>query len=109
MCPCPFCTTVAILLCPLLLFPATRKWLKSKIKKHHCGCDVCQKAEHQQHLADHTPCHCQACQAATVSKSRQSKAKGIRIKARAVKTSKAGKKRTTRKTRQTRKTQRRRK
>ena len=62
MCPCPFCTTVAILLCPLLLFPATRKWLKSKIKKHHCGCDVCQKAEHEQHLQNHTPCHCRVCQ-----------------------------------------------
>ena len=63
MCPCPFCTTVAILLCPLLLFPKTRKWLKSKIKRHHCSCDRCQTAEHNQHMKDHTPCSCQACKA----------------------------------------------
>ena len=109
MCPCPFCTTVAILLCPLLLFPATRKWLKSKIKKHHCGCDVCQKAEHKQHLADHTPCHCQACQAAVASKSCRGRPKGKEVKVRTVKTSEAGKGRAKRQTRQVRKTQRRRK
>ena len=63
MCPCPFCTTIAILLCPLLLFKGSRKWLKSKIKRHHGSCETCQKAEHRQHLADHTPCHCNACQA----------------------------------------------
>ena len=62
MCPCPFCTTVAILLCPLLLFKRTRKWLKAKIKRHHSACDVCQKAEHEQNMSHHTPCHCNACQ-----------------------------------------------
>jgi len=61
MCPCPFCTAIAILLCPLLLFKGTRKWLKAKIKHHHSGCEVCQQAEHEQHLHDHTPCHCNAC------------------------------------------------
>jgi len=63
MCPCPFCASILIFLCPLLLFPKTRKWLKSKIKKHHCACDVCQQAEHEQHMQDHTPCHCVHCEA----------------------------------------------
>ena len=62
MCPCPFCATVAILLCPLLLFKGTRKWLKAKIKRHHSACEVCQKAEHEQNMSHHTPCHCKACQ-----------------------------------------------
>ena len=63
MCPCPFCATVAILLCPLLLFKRTRAWLKSKISRHHHSCQVCQNAEHEQHRHDHTPCHCNACEA----------------------------------------------
>ena len=62
MCPCPICTSIVILLCPLLLFKGTRTWLKSKIKKHHCACDVCQQAEHEQHRANHTPCSCRQCQ-----------------------------------------------
>ena len=68
MCPCPFCASILILLCPLLLFPKTRKWLKSKIKHHHSACEVCQHAEHEQHMHDHTPCHCNACQAQKVKK-----------------------------------------
>ena len=61
MCPCPFCAGLVILLSPLLLFPATRNWLKSKVNRHHCGCETCQKAEHEQNMSHHTPCHCQAC------------------------------------------------
>ena len=67
MCPCPFCTTVAILLCPLLLFKCTREWLKAKLNIHHRGCERCQQAEHAQHMRDHTPCHCAACEAAPVA------------------------------------------
>lgn len=57
MCPCPFCTTVFIL--SLILFKKPREWLRSKIKKHHKSCEVCQKAEHEQHL--HRPCQCNNC------------------------------------------------
>ena len=67
MCPCPFCTTIAILFCPLLLFKRSRKWLKSKIiNRHHRSCEVCQHAEHEQHMHDHTPCHCRACKTKAV-------------------------------------------
>ena len=62
MCPCPFCASLAILLCPLLLFKRTRKWLQNKICHHHENCDRCQHAEHEQHMHDHTPCHCKVCQ-----------------------------------------------
>ena len=31
------------------------------IKKHHKNCGVCQKAEHEAHQKDHTPCTCNAC------------------------------------------------
>ena len=63
MCPCPFCAGIALLLCPLLLFKKTRNWLKNKIKHHHSSCETCQKAEHEHHLKDHTPCCCNACRA----------------------------------------------
>ncbi len=63
MCPCPFCTAIALILAPLLLFKPTRTWLKKKVKRHHCHCDTCQQAEHQAHVADKTPCTCVACKA----------------------------------------------
>lgn len=61
MCPCPFCTALAILLTPILFWKKGRKWLNAKIKKHHKNCDVCQKAEHEAHQKNHTPCTCKAC------------------------------------------------
>ena len=86
MCPCPFCTTVAILLCPLLLFPTTRKWLKSKLKHHHKYCECCQKAEHARHMQDHTPCSCQVCVAQAqaekpIAKGRRGRPVGTKNKA----------------------------
>lgn len=68
MCPCPFCTAVLILLAPLLLFKKSRNWLKSKIMGHHKACQVCQQAEHDGHMKDHTPCHCVACEKAVIKK-----------------------------------------
>ncbi len=73
MCPCPFCTAIAILLAPLLFFKPTRAWLKKKIKKHHGSCDVCQQAEHEMHLKEHTVCHCNACRAAEKKRHEKSK------------------------------------
>lgn len=61
MCPCPFCTLIAIILSPLLFWKKGRKWLQSKLKKHHKNCEVCQQAEHELHQRDHTPCSCRAC------------------------------------------------
>ncbi len=57
MCPCPICATIALLLLPFMGY----KWAKNFVKKHHCSCEVCQKAEHQEHMKNHTKCHCQAC------------------------------------------------
>lgn len=70
MCPCPFCTAIAILLAPLLFFKPTRAWLKKKIKKHHGSCDVCQQAEHEMHLKEHTSCSCRMCRSAAKQQGR---------------------------------------
>ena len=59
MCPCPICATIALLLLPFMGY----KWAKNFVKKHHCSCEVCQKAEHQEHVKNHTKCACQACKA----------------------------------------------
>ena len=61
MCPCPFCASIALLLCPLLLFKRTRKWLKSKISRHHKHCETCQNAEHERCKAEHIKCTCERC------------------------------------------------
>ena len=61
MCPCPFCTGVLLLLCPLLLFKKTRTWLKNKIKRHHKSCETCQHAEHEHCKAEHIKCTCEKC------------------------------------------------
>jgi len=61
MCPCPFCASIAILLCPLLLFKQSRKWLKSKILRHHKHCETCQQAEHERCQAEHIKCTCEHC------------------------------------------------
>ena len=62
MCPCPICTSIALLLSPLLLFKGPRKWLKSKILKHHKHCKTCQDAEHEHCKAEHIKCTCEQCQ-----------------------------------------------
>ncbi len=80
MCPCPFCATIAILLAPLLLFKPTRDWLKKKVKRHHCSCDVCQHAEHEACLKEHTVCHCKACQAVSRKNNKKSTVKNKRKK-----------------------------
>ncbi len=90
MCPCPFCTAIAILLAPLLFFKSTRAWLKKKIKKHHGSCDVCQQAEHETHLKAHTVCHCNACRAA--EKKRHEKSKSGLGKRRTISKTNKGKK-----------------
>ena len=61
MCPCPFCTGVLLLLSPLLLFKKPRKWLKSKIQRHHKHCETCQQAEHIRCREEHIPCTCERC------------------------------------------------
>lgn len=61
MCPCPICATIALLLLPF----AGYKWAKKFIKKHHCSCERCQTAEHEQHMHDHTACHCEKCKVKT--------------------------------------------
>ncbi len=64
MCPCPICTAILIILSPLLILKKSRNWLKNKIMGHHKACQVCQQAEHEVHMKDHTPCHCVACEKA---------------------------------------------
>lgn len=61
MCPCPVCTGLLILLCPLLLWKKPRQWLNKKINKHHKGCAACQKAEHHHCQQEHIPCTCEKC------------------------------------------------
>ena len=61
MCPCPFCASIAILLCPLLLFKKSRTWLKNKIRRHHKHCETCQHAEHERCQEEHIPCTCEKC------------------------------------------------
>lgn len=86
MCPCPFCTAILILLSPLLLMKKTRSWLKNKIMHHHRDCQVCQQAEHNEHMKDHTPCHCVACEKAVkVKKTVQKGVKNLKTKKRTVK------------------------
>ncbi len=61
MCPCPICTSIALLLCPLLLFKKPREWVKKKIRRHHIHCAECQQLEHKKCQAEHIRCTCQAC------------------------------------------------
>ena len=61
MCPCPFCTGILLLLSPMLLFKAPRKWLKGRILRHHKSCATCQQAEHEHCQIEHIPCTCERC------------------------------------------------
>lgn len=57
MCPCPICATIALILLPF----AGYKWAKKFMKRHHCSCEKCQMAEHEQSVQNHTTCHCNKC------------------------------------------------
>ena len=61
MCPCPFCATIAVLALLLVPFKKPREWMKKKLKKHHKGCETCQKAEHLHCKEEHIQCTCEKC------------------------------------------------
>ena len=61
MCPCPICTSIALLLCPLLLFKKPREWVKRRIRFHHTHCAECQQLEHEKCHQQHIKCTCEKC------------------------------------------------